>query len=206
MADLPAVLKIRGRRAVVVGGGGVARRRAAALAAAGAKVEVIAPEVDSVIEQLGVMTHRRGYETGDLAGAAVVVVATCDAAVNEQVTRDAAEAGVMVNRADEPEGGDFIVPAHAHVGPITIAVSTSGISAKAAAVIRDQLIAAMDKDWVKLLETVQPFRAEAQEKITDADKRTAALHRLTDAEAMQVLKQEGAAALADHCRRVVDES
>lgn len=200
------MLKVRGRRAVVVGGGGVARRRAGALAAAGAKVVVIAPELDSVIEQLGVEAHRRGYQTGDLAGAAVVVVATCDAAVNEQVSRDAAEAGVMVNRADEPEGGDFIVPAHAHVGPITIAVSTRGISAKAAAVIRDQLIAAMDKDWVKLLETAEPFRAEAQAKIADAAARTAALHRLTDDRAMQVLKQQGTAALAEHCRGVVDGS
>lgn len=200
------MLKVRGQRAVIVGGGKVAARRARSLFDAGAEVVIIAPAVESELTHMPVHVEQRAYEAGDLIGAKIVVIATDDPAVNAAAAHEAIAIGAMVNRADEPDAGDFIVPAHARRGPITLAVSTNGISARSAAVLRDQLLASIDEDWVTLLTTVEPFRADVQRSVADPARRTAALHKLTDPAAMSVLKEQGAAALAEHCRRVVEQA
>jgi len=205
MPDLPIMLKLHGRRAVIVGGGPVARRRAEALAHAGADVRVIAPDVVDGVERPGVSIERRAYREGDLDGALLVVIATDNGLVNNAVADEAKRRGVLVNRADDPEAGDLVVPAHRHVGPVTVAVSTAGVSARAGARIRDAMIDAMDPAWTTLLETVAPFRAELQSKIDDAGTRQAALRRLTDDDAMNALKSGGVEALQSHCRKIVAE-
>ena len=199
MNDLPVMLRVRGRRCVIVGGGAVAVRRAGALSEAGAAVTVIAPRIDArmpaEVEQV-----TRPYQADDLADALLVVIATDDRAVNEQVAADAARLKVLTNRADAPDDGDLSVPAHAHHGPVTIAVHTGGISAAAGAVIRRQLSEALGEDWPRLLATAAPFLERMQRSVSDRATREAALRQLTDEHAMAVLRSGGVAALDAHCR------
>lgn len=199
MPDLPVMLKVEGTRCVIVGGGAVARRRAEALLAAGAEVVVIAPHPDAALAAMGLTLLERPYQAGDLAGARLVVIATDDEAVNAVAAREAAERGVLVNRADAPDAGDFTVPAHAHHGPLTLAVHTGGVSASAAAAIRRQLSEALDPDWPRLLELVAPYRPAIQARMTDPAERQDRLRKLTDARAMNILKAQGPDALRRHC-------
>lgn len=205
MNDLPVMLRVRGRRCVVVGGGAVAVRRAAALRDAGAAVTVIAPEMHTdmpaEVERLD-----RAYQPGDLADALLVVIATDERAVNEQVAADAARLGVLTNRADAPDAGDFAVPAHAHHGPVTIAVHTGGVSAAAGGAIRRQLSEALGDDWPRLLTAAAPFRERIQAAVAHRATREAALKQLTDEQAMRVLRSGGVAALEAHCRGVYDRA
>ena len=204
MSDFPVMLNLRGRRCVVVGGGPVAARRAAALQEAGAAVTVVAPDVYEGVQRPGVEVRRRAYETGDLEGAFLVVIATDDGAVNERVARDARAAGLLVNRADDPGKSDFTVPAHARHGAITLAVHTGGVSASAAAAIRRELSRALDADWARLLEVAGPYRGQIQARYADAPaRRRDRLRRLTDAEAMGILKRQGPEALRHHCERLL---
>ncbi|MEX1088057.1 MAG: NAD(P)-dependent oxidoreductase [Phycisphaeraceae bacterium] len=204
MADLPVMLKVAGRRCVVVGGGGVAVRRAGALVDCGAHVVVVAPAMDAGLAGLPVQCVTRAYQRGDLEGAFLVVVATCDAAVNQAVAEDAAKLGVLVNRADDPASGDVTVPAHSRLGPITLAVHTGGISASAAATLQRQLAAAIDPDWRVLLETAGPHRAAIQARFADAEERRRRLMALTDEAAMARLKRDGVEGLQERCREVTD--
>ena len=182
----------------------MAHRRAAALVQAGARVTVIAPCVESAIAELDVTIQRRVYKRGDLAGAALVVVATdCDQ-INQAAADEAKHEGALVNRADDPDQGDVVVPAHAHHGPITIAVSTSGVSAAAAAVIRRQLCASLDPDWPRLLEIAAPYRVKVQERVDDPSRRTACLRQLTDPRAMALLKAAGPQRLRDYFQEQID--
>jgi len=189
---------------VIVGGGGVATRRAAALRDAGAVIIVVAPHVDETLARQADTVHERGYQRDDLENARLVVVATDDAAVNEQVARDAAALGILVNRADAPEQGDITVPAHAHHGPVTLAVHTTGISASAAAAIRRQLSDALDPDWPRLLEIAADYRLRIQNACPDAEDRRSRLRRLTDEQAMNILKTRGDDALRDYLETVAD--
>ncbi len=202
MPDLPVMLNVRDRRCVVIGGGPVARRRAAALLAAGATVTVIAPQLD--LSDLPVTTIERAWQPGDLAGAFLVVIATDDPAVNAAAANEARQAGALVNRADDPAAGDLLIPAHRHEGPITLAVHTGGISPAAAAAIRDELAAALDRDWITLLETIAPYRARIQETIADPAERRRRLTQLASPDALAALRTGGANALQKFCEQVLD--
>ncbi len=198
------MLKLDGRRCVVIGGGGVALRRARALLESGAAVTIIAPGVEPELAALPVAKVLRPYQPGDLAGAFLVVIATDDPVTNEAAAREARALQALVNRADEPEAGDLTIPAHGRRGPITVAVHTSGISARAAAEIRDHCLQAIDPDWPRLLAAVAPFRTRIQEAVADPAQRRDRLLRLTDAQAMQALKSGGDAALKSHCATLLE--
>ncbi len=199
---------------MIVGGGSVALRRAGALLECGAKVKVVAPNIDPAIEALatsratsggGVECVRRHYERGDIAGAVLVVAATDDEQVNELVAQEAAEWGALLNRTDDPAQGDVSIPAHAHHGPVTIAVHTDGISAAAAATIRRQLSDALDQDWSALLSVAGEFRTAVQQRFMDPAQRQSKLRQLTDESAMAILKQQGESALRAHLQRLLDD-
>ncbi len=181
------MLKVAGRRVVIVGGGSVAVRRAESLLEAGARVTVVAPEVDEALAGLCVTIERRGYVQGDLDGAMLVVIATDDAAVNDRVAADAAEAGVLTNRTDDPDKGDLAVMAHRRCGPITLAATTDGISAAAAAKIADDAIESMDPAWPELLDAAASYREKAK-RIGDPVQRRKVLLAMVDEEARRAFR------------------
>ncbi|MCC7146427.1 MAG: bifunctional precorrin-2 dehydrogenase/sirohydrochlorin ferrochelatase [Phycisphaeraceae bacterium] len=203
MEGLPVILRVQGRLCVVIGGGGVALRRARSLLEAGAKVRVVAPDVEKEFAALPVELWRRGYQKGDLQGACLAVIATNDPQVNQQAANDARELGVLINRVDDPESGDFTVPAHRQNGPITLAVHTGGISAAAAGRIVRELESQLDPDWPKLLEIIAPYRAKLKEQVSDVSLRQQALSRLTDEQAMRTFKQHGGTGLIQWCESIL---
>ena len=204
MADLPVMLRVAGRRCVVVGGGAVAHRRVKSLHEAGAVVSIIAPQVEEQLLDLADTVARRPYRSGDLDGALLVVIATDDPAVNTEVAADARGGGVLVNQADDPSLGDVMIPAHAHHGPVTLAVHTRGISPTAAGAIRRELSEALDKDWLEILDVIAAFRGLIQSQIAEPKQRRQQIKRLSDDEAIGTFKQGGAEALRRHCQQIVD--
>ncbi len=205
MGDFPIMLKVRGRKCVVVGGGPVAVRRARALAEAGGEVVVVAMEADPELVGIAVAVHLRKATEKDLDGAMLVVLATGDVGTNERLAEAARVRGVLVNRADAGDEGDFAVPAHKHVGPVTVAVHTSGVSASAAVAMRDELLGKMDGDWVKLLELVMPYREKIQGLGLEAGERQRRLKMLGSAETLAVFKAGGAGAVVSLCEGLVGE-
>lgn len=206
MIGLPVVLNVFDRRCVVVGGGAVARRRAASLLGAGARVTVIAPRFDPDIAAMPVETVARPYRSGDLQGAMLVVIATDDAAVNDQVAAEARRLGVLINRVDDPDCSDLSVMAHAHHGPVTVAVYTGGVSPAAAAAIRRQLSDALDPDWPAMLEVLEPYRDRLQQAVAESNRRQEYLSKLGGPEAMRAYKSGGKEALVRHCESLVEQA
>lgn len=195
MPPLPIMLNIRDKRCLIVGGGRVALRRAKILLGAGAVVAVVAPVCDPELTALPIELHTRPYQEGDVAGVALVVIATDDPGVNDTASRDARAAGAWVNRVDAPDLSDLTFPAQAHHGPITLAVSTGGISASASVTIRDELSNALDSDWERLLACATEYRAMIKERTANPEARREKLLKLADTQAMTILKERGEAAL-----------
>jgi precorrin-2 dehydrogenase/sirohydrochlorin ferrochelatase len=159
----PVGLVVDGRCCLVVGGGAVAARKVAGLLACGAVVHVVAPEVDAAIAAMpGVTVDERSYATGDLDGCRLVVTATGDEAVDQQVYDDAEAAGVWCNSADDPERCSFTLPAVHRQGPIVVAVSTGGHSPALATWLRDRLAGGVGPEMETLLELLAEARAEVQ--------------------------------------------
>ena len=161
----PVNLVLTGRPCLVVGGGRVALRKVEGLLAAGAAVTVVAPAVDGELAALdGVAVHRRRYEPGEAGagGYRLVVTATDDRSVNQQVHDDAEAAGVWVNSADDPDRCTFTLPAVVRRGPLMLTVATGGHSPAVASWIRGRLADEYGPEYETLVELLAEERAAIQ--------------------------------------------
>jgi siroheme synthase-like protein len=156
----PVNLIVDGRRCLVVGGGPVAAHKVRGLVEAGAHVTVVGPELDPEIVELArgadarraaVVAEARPYRHGEAAGYRLVVAATGDPAVNQQVYDDAEAAGVWINSADDPERCTVTLPARLRQGRLTVTVSTAGHSPAVAAWLRDRLAGELGPEYDQLI-------------------------------------------------------
>lgn len=159
----PIVVRLAGRRVLVVGGGAIALRKTSGLLAVGAAVTVVSPElVDGFRSIDGVVLVERRYASSDLDGAWLVVAATDDPAVQQQIFDDGERAGVFVNAVDDPDRCSFILPAVVRRGPVVVAVSTQGRSPSLAGHLRDLLGDAIPSDIERLAADLAEQRREIQ--------------------------------------------
>ena len=137
--DYPVFLNLADVDVLVVGGGRIGLRKVAGLAGAGARVRLVAPEVDATFDRSLVVEHRRRpYRPADLDGVRLVITATGVPGVDDAVSAQATAAGLWVNAADRPEHCSFILPAIARAAPLTVAVSSDGASPALAGAVRDR--------------------------------------------------------------------
>lgn len=133
------------KKVVVVGGGLVATRRVLKLQAAGADVVVISPDLSptiaALVKQGKVSYHQRGYEPADLAGAWLVVTATGNPAVDDQVISDATSRQIFCFKGGDPAGGSAWSMASGEAAGIRLALNAAGTpNPKRSAWVRDRLL------------------------------------------------------------------
>lgn len=156
-------LNLVGRRCLVVGGGPVAARKLDALAEAEAEIIVIAPSVSprmaAAVSRHQVSVIQRAFREDDLDGAFLVIAATNDRAVNQQVANAARARGILVNCADDPAHCDFVLPAVVRRGNVHVAVTTGGRSPALARHLRERLEAQIPVGYAALADVVARVRA-----------------------------------------------
>lgn len=162
----PVVVRLEGRRVLVVGGGTVALRKVHGLVACGAVVTVVSPELVEGFVAVALLDSvtvvRRRYRSADLDGAWLVVAATNDPVVQQQVFDEGEVAGVFVNAVDDPDRCSFILPAVERRGAVIIAVSTQGRSPSLAGQLRDHIAARLPADIAVVAEAVAEQRRAVQ--------------------------------------------
>jgi siroheme synthase-like protein len=162
----PVSLDVRGQSCLVVGGGRVAARKARSLLECGAAVTVITPTLSSEMEELVPALHtlvRRAYMKGDASAFRLVVTATGIPKVDGAVYGDAETAGVWANSADDMAHSSFILPAVHRDGPVTVAVSTGGLSPALASWLRTRLAADCGEGIGMLAQLLGEARARMKE-------------------------------------------
>jgi siroheme synthase-like protein len=173
-ADYPVSLDVAGWRCLVVGGGAVAARRAAGLLAAGARVTVVAPTVVASLSALAggaerttgsgpaLVVQLRPYRPGEAGGYQFVVTATGRPGLDDAVVRDARGAGTLVASAGRRAAGTVRLPAVHRSGPVTLAVSTAGISPALARWLRTRLAACLPAETDTIAVLVDEARTAQQ--------------------------------------------
>lgn len=191
----PIFLDLRGQPVLIVGGGSVGLRKARGLIATGARLTVVSPNFCEEIELLDVARLAQDYDASHMTMERwrLVFAATDAAQVNTQVAYDAAAAGLLCCRCDDPEESDFVSGAMGSKGGITIAVSTGKAAPVLAGRVRDAAVDAIDPLLVTWTQRFSAWRTQVLAQVRNATARRQLLQRLAGPEMEELLRRAGAA-------------
>jgi len=164
----PIFVSLTGKVCLVVGGGTVAERKIRGLLRHAADVRLIAQELSiwlqAQCEQGRLQFVDEKYQEEHLEHVDLVFAATSDLDLNRAIADHAGKRGIWCNMATEPELGSFFVPAIMRQGPLSVAVSTSGLSPALASKIRDKISLEFGPEWALLLKMLGLLRDAIQSK------------------------------------------
>lgn len=156
---------------------------------------MISPTITRRLKQYrekGLFGHvRRRYRRGDIRSAFVVIVATDSEGTNRQVVADASAHNILVNVVDNASLCSFIAPSVLKRGPLTIAVSTGGVSPAMARAIREELKVAFGAGFSAYLRFLKGIRRMVLREVSDKGKRERFLKALASREMIELVRRKG---------------
>ncbi len=213
MEFLPIFLNIRDRNCVIVGGGTVASRKAKLIDQAGGQLRVIAESVNDSLAELvktnGGEILRQSFAESCLDDAALVIAATDDHSVNEEVARLASSRGLPVNVVDQPELCSFIMPALVNRSPVLIAISSSGRAPVLTRGIKELNEAMVPQRIGELAELVSSYRDAIKQQIPEFSTRVRFWEYLMESEIPELVyagKMDEAAAAIESSLEAAEKS
>src|SRR5215216_3668563 len=189
----PIYVNLRGQLCVVVGGGKIAEGKVEGLLTAGAKVKIVSPDLTSYLRRLSkenVIEHlERTYQTGDLAGAFMVICATDQVEINHKVWQEASANRQLVNVVDDTPRCNFIAPAILRKGDLTLAISTAGKAPALAVRLKERLQEQIGSEYERFLELSGQLREPLARHVPDFETRKALWYEIVDSKALNLLAQ-----------------
>ncbi|MFQ5642923.1 MAG: siroheme synthase CysG [Thiogranum sp.] len=175
MDFFPVFMRLDERDCLVVGGGKVAARKVTLLLRAGARVQLVAPELcdelAALLEQKQITHHARDFEDRDIEGKALIIAATDRQDVNGRVSGLAHAANLPVNVVDQPALCSFIVPSIIDRSPVQVAVSSGGASPVLARLLRARLETYVPSAYGRLATLVESFRDKVKQRFSSSGQR-----------------------------------
>lgn len=160
---LPLAFKFDGVPVLVIGAGQIGARKAAQLIEAGALVTMIAEEFLGPVPQGVAHVEKRRYQRGDLRGFFLVVSATGQLEVNDEVVKEASDERIWLNVVDDPERCSFFFMALHRQGEVTVAVTTEGAAPALAQGIRDLVAERLPSNLADVAVTLREERRAVHE-------------------------------------------
>ncbi len=145
MSWLPISLNLQAWPILLIGGGQVAERKFRLLQQMGAKISILAPDLTPLLREAlanNAFEYIAGTHeklTGMEKNYKVWVSATNNSQINSDVAKLAKVDGTLVNVVDNIDLSTFIFPAIVDRNPVSVAISTSGLSPVLACFIREKL-------------------------------------------------------------------
>ncbi|MGA4719975.1 NAD(P)-binding protein [Fictibacillus nanhaiensis] len=178
----PIHVNLSGKTVVVAGGGIVAYRKIKDLLNEDAIITVISPTVVNEIQQWHAEKKltwiEREVKREDLERAFLIIAATNTKEVNSWIAEHA-KSKQLVNIADQPHLGNFIVPSVVKRGRLILSVSTSGASPSLSKSIKKELQQKYSEDYDTYLDFLFQCRSIIKKEFPEVC-RKALLTKLTD--------------------------
>ena len=175
MDYFPVFLKLKDQACLVVGAGEIAARKIELLARAGAKITVIADEMNPAVSNLQAIHNltllQKSFAAADLGEFRLVVSATDNAKTNRLVADTATAQNIPVNVVDNPELCSFIFPAIIDRSPIIAAVASGGAAPVLARLLRAKIEAAIPPAYGQLASLADKFRDKVKQHIKEPAQR-----------------------------------
>ena len=203
---MPIFIRLAGERVLVAGGGVEARRKIDRLLKHGARIQVVAPELESTLSEYvsqGRIKLRRSIPAKN-PGFRLVIVAATDAALRGQALAFARSHGIPVNAVDDPDNCSAILPAIVDRAPITIAIGSGGTAPELARMIRSRIEALLPTTLGPLAELASMLKDSIRSRFPALPRRRQFLGWLfggQPAEAMQAGDPARARRLAEQALR-----
>ncbi|MCD0488746.1 TSUP family transporter [Pedobacter sp. MC2016-14] len=170
----PVFIKLNTLQTVVVGGGPIGLEKLTAIVgnSAEANVNLIGREIIPELRQFAaaypkVRIFEKEFEPQDLDGADLVITATNNALLNQQIRIEANQRNLLVNFADKPELCDFYLGSVVKKGDLKIAISTNGKSPTIAKRLKEVLNEGLPNELNDTLQHMQTLRNSLSGDFTD---------------------------------------
>jgi precorrin-2 dehydrogenase len=203
----PVYIQLRQQSCVVIGGGKIAEGKVEGLLAVEAKVTVISPGLTQRLHELAeekqITYLARVYQPGDLTGAFMVICATDQAEINQQVWEEANSNHQLVNVVDDTPRCNFIAPSILRKGDLTIAISTGGKAPALAVRLKERLQRELGPEYERFLQLAGELRGPLAQHVPDFETRKALWYELVDSEILDVLARGDEISAREIISRVV---
>ena len=161
----PVFLKLQNFHTLLVGGGNVGLEKLEAMLANSpdANITVVADRFLDEVHQLlkgysQVKTIQRKFESYDLEGKELVILATDNFELHQQIQQLCKINGILVNVADTPDLCDFYLGSIVKKGNLKIAISTNGKSPTVAKRIKEVLNESLPEELDETLDNINKLR------------------------------------------------
>ncbi|MCF0150384.1 MAG: bifunctional precorrin-2 dehydrogenase/sirohydrochlorin ferrochelatase [Firmicutes bacterium] len=198
MNYFPMFVDLTGKKILVAGGGTVALRKVRVLKTFGPQIVVAAKSFcPALLQEEDITLLQSSAEDIPLSDFAAVIAATDDAEVNHAIAKACIDLRIPVNTVDDAAFCSFLFPALVTSGPLTVGISSSGISPACTMYLKEKIRDLLPDDLPAILNWLAALRPGIKALIADEKKRSLLFHSLFE-EAMRLqrpLTEEETAAL-----------
>ena len=189
MGWTPLFLDMKDKKVLVVGSGEVGSRRASRFLEAEAQVIVLGKRISPEILAEGASLKPPQEAVKWVSWADVVVVASGDSKLNQDVSELAGNK--LLNRADQPDEGNVIVPSSFFIGDVQICIFTQKKSPLMSRELRKKIQKVITEEDILQLDLQYYTRNKLKSKVEDQKKRKTYLYQLLEDENIKKLLNEG---------------
>ncbi len=162
MNYFPAFINIENKSILIIGAGNIALEKLDKLIKFTKNITILAPEakynIYKLIKKYNLTFHQKEYERGDIDNFDIVIIATNDIKLQEEIFKESREKKILVNSVDNKKFCDFIFPSFIKKDNLTIAISTNGVSPAFAKKFRLYLEDKIPEDIEKFLKELKYLR------------------------------------------------
>ncbi len=180
----PIFVKIDQIKILLVGGGYVGAEKLATLLRNNPQAQItlvadlIREDTEKLIQNAScVQVVRRKFEWNDLDEKDLIILATNNRKLHEEIKTEASRRNILTNVADTPDLCDFYLGSVVQKGDLKIGISTNGKSPTLAKRIREYLEDGLPDDIQDLLDNLEKFRQTLK---NDFDHKVKVLNELTE--------------------------
>ena len=183
----PVFFKLHRMKMLVVGAGAVGYEKLFFILKSSPEANItvvatwVSDELTTLLEQknFNVNVIIKPFESSDIYGHDLVVAATNDRTLNEQIQKHAKAKEKLINVADTPDLCDFYLGSIVTRGPLKVAISTNGQSPTFAKRFRQMLEAILPEEVEDLIANLKTIRdrleGDFDEKVKQLNDVTASL-------------------------------
>lgn len=203
MGWTPLYLNMADKKVLIVSSGEVGSRRCERFLDAGAKVVLIGDHVNDDLVQLGAIVKSIDELGLWMDWADIVVAASGDHELNYRVGEMSGDK--LINRADNPNDGNLIVPSSFFIGDVQICIFTGGKSPLMSKELRKKIQKVIKPEDIYQLELQYYARNILKQNIDDQKTRREYLYKiLEDLKIKELLNKGDLESAKKHASTIID--